>query len=168
MPRRAHGIGPATREPAVLLTSELVTNGIIHGRTEVEVRLDITEDAVRVEVTDSGKEGCPVAEDARPDADRGRGLMIVSRLASSWGVELSRSGTAVWFELRCSRTPSSRRSPFALGAIAFGLVVSTVMTNYVTGLTSGVSLGIVAAFVGGKIIPATRDSQQTRSTDPKV
>src|SRR3954447_3885961 len=129
------GIGPATREPAVLLTSELVTNGIIHGRTDVEVQLDITEDAVRVEVIDSGKEGCPVAEDVQPDADHGRGLMIVSRLSSSWGVELSRSRTAVWFELRCSRAPPPRRSRFALDAIAararhlFGRVSSSPLSR---------------------------------------
>jgi anti-sigma regulatory factor (Ser/Thr protein kinase) len=111
------GIGPGTREPAVLLTSELVTNGIIHGRTDVEVRLDITEDAVRVEVIDGGA-GCPVPENARPDADHGRGLMIVSRLASRWGVQLSSGGTVVWFELRCSGAPSPRRSPSAVDAIA--------------------------------------------------
>jgi anti-sigma regulatory factor (Ser/Thr protein kinase) len=113
------GFGAAVREPAVLLTSELVTNGIIHGGTEVEVRLDITEDAVRVEVTDGGEEGCPVAEVAQPDADHGRGLMIVSRLASRWGVNLSKTGTAVWFELRCSAAPSPRPSAFdALSAQA--------------------------------------------------
>jgi len=111
------GIGSAMREPAVLLTSELVTNGIIHGCTDVEVRLDITEDAVRVEVTDGGVDGCPVAEVVQPDAEHGRGLMIVSRLASRWGVELSRSGTAVWFELRCPGSPARRERPLLLAAV---------------------------------------------------
>jgi len=82
----------------VLLTSELVTNGIMHGHTDVEVQLDITGDVVRVEVTDGG-DGCPVAKDVQPGADHGRGLMIVSSLATSWGVRLAAARTAVWFEL---------------------------------------------------------------------
>ena len=112
------GIGSDMREPAVLLTSELVTNGIIHGCTDVEVRLDITEDAVRVEVTDGGLEGCPVAEIVQPDAEHGRGLMIVSRLASRWGVELSGGGTAVWFELRCPPSPARRERQLLLNTVA--------------------------------------------------
>src|SRR5437868_5106719 len=82
--------------------------------TDVEIRLDITEDAVRVEVTDDGVEGCPVAEVVQPDAEHGRGLMIVSRLASRWGVELSGGGTAVWFELRCPRSPARRERQLLL------------------------------------------------------
>lgn len=113
----AEGVGPATREPAVLLTSELITNGILHGGTEVELRLELTQDALRVEVADSGR-GCPVMEAVLLDAEQGRGLMIVSRLASRWGVELASTRTAVWFELRFprSRDPRHRREP--LDAVA--------------------------------------------------
>jgi anti-sigma regulatory factor (Ser/Thr protein kinase) len=112
----AAGIDSATREPAVLLTSELVTNGIIHGGSHVDVRLDLAQDALRVEVVDSGC-GCPVAEAVAPDAEHGRGLMIVSGLASRWGVELGSSRTAVWFELSCPRSPTRRERPRLLDAV---------------------------------------------------
>jgi anti-sigma regulatory factor (Ser/Thr protein kinase) len=97
----AEGIDPAACSSAELLTSELVTNGIVHGRTEVQVRLDLTQQAVRVEVTDGGG-GSPLAAQVPPEAERGRGLMIVSRLARRWGVASESGRTAVWFEVRPS------------------------------------------------------------------
>jgi two-component sensor histidine kinase len=113
----AEGVDSAAAVPAVLLTSELVTNGVIHARTDLEIRLDLTLDAIRVEVVDLGG-GCPVAEEAPPDADKGRGLMIVSNLATRWGVGLEADRTAVWFELRCPRTPTRRERQLLLDAVA--------------------------------------------------
>ena len=113
----AEGVDSAAAVPAVLLTSELVTNGVIHAGTDLEVRLDVAEDAIRVEVVDSGG-GCPVAEEVPPDAERGRGLTIVSRLATRWGVALDAGRTAVWFELRSPRSPTRRERQLLLDAVA--------------------------------------------------
>ena len=93
-------------DDAILCLSELVANACLHsvsaqrgGRLAVRVQLHGAH--LRVEVRD---EGGPWAESQREDAQGGRGLLIVDRLASTWG----RSGNAetgwiTWFELEpCS------------------------------------------------------------------
>lgn len=103
--------------PAILLTSELVTNGVLHAETEIDLLVGIEGEALRVEVVDHGG-GCPVAERPAPDAERGRGLFIVSRLATRWGVVLETERKSVWFELRCPRQPSRRERRVLLDALA--------------------------------------------------
>jgi anti-sigma regulatory factor (Ser/Thr protein kinase) len=94
----AGGFEEADTFSALLLTSELVTNAVLHAGTDLEVGLDVGDDAIRVEVTDRGA-GYPLVERAGLDAEQGRGLMIVSRLASRWGVAVKPDRKAVWFEL---------------------------------------------------------------------
>jgi len=84
---------------ASLLTSELATNALIHGDTPFGVRVLRTEAGVRVEVDDDGG-GTPVELGVDNTADRGRGLMMVARMARRWGVERHGNyGKTVWFEL---------------------------------------------------------------------
>lgn len=85
-------------DDALLLTSELVTNAILHGRSEVCVEVQERGRLMRISVFDeNSRHPQPVAED--PDALDGRGLALVDALARSWGVEDRRLGKAVWFEL---------------------------------------------------------------------
>ena len=49
-------------------------------------------------VTDSAP-GIARMRDPSPDADSGRGLLIVDRLASSWGVDYLARGKRVWAEI---------------------------------------------------------------------
>jgi hypothetical protein len=93
--------------PALLLTSELVTNAVIHANTDVELRTEVAGDVLRIEVLDRGA-GCPTPIRAPPDAEWGRGLTILSAVAHRWGVVMERSEKLVWAELRCP-SPSSRR-----------------------------------------------------------
>lgn len=84
-----------------LMISELVTNAVQHGRHSgdhsIGLVIEVGRDEVRVTVGDHGDgfERPPAPENGQP---RGRGLMIVDRLASRWGIE-PRSPTTVWFEL---------------------------------------------------------------------
>lgn len=83
-----------------LLTSELVTNAIVHARTPLVLRAEVLADRLRVSVRD--EESRPPALTARDlDATGGRGLALVDALADSWGVETARSvvGKTVYFEL---------------------------------------------------------------------
>jgi anti-sigma regulatory factor (Ser/Thr protein kinase) len=92
-----------TRGLATLLTSEIVTNALIHGRAPVSVTALWSAVAVRVEVTDEGAQ-MPVRLAAGPDARQGRGLLIVEALAERWGAErLASGGKVVWFELSPDR-----------------------------------------------------------------
>jgi anti-sigma regulatory factor (Ser/Thr protein kinase) len=85
-------------EPATLLTSELVTNAVLHARSAVEVTVRLTDGQLWVGVSDSNT-GSPVRKRYGPDAGTGRGLLLVERIASAWGTELSASGKVVWFRL---------------------------------------------------------------------
>ena len=88
------------RDRAALLTSELVTNAVIHARTRfsVAVLLDSSVTSVTVEVSDGSFE-MPRSEGAEIDDDRGRGLALVGRLSSRWGCRPEAEGKTVWFAL---------------------------------------------------------------------
>ena len=108
------GVTDSFAYPAVLATSELVTNAVVHAATRVDLRVEIAGGTLRVEVVDYG-DGCPVYARVAPDADYGRGLMVVSRVATRWGVDLELDRKSVWFELPRSSRPLSRgRRPFPL------------------------------------------------------
>ena len=84
-----------------LLTSEVVTNAIIHGRSGPLLAVDVTECAIRVAVGDMSPQ-LPVRGLGRVDDVSGRGVMIVEELATAWGVERERNGSKrVWFEVAC-------------------------------------------------------------------
>jgi anti-sigma regulatory factor (Ser/Thr protein kinase) len=84
-------------ETAMLLTSELVTNAILHARADITVTLR-GEGPLRVTVLDQDMDG-PSGRHVREPLDRGGGLRLVDTLAASWGVTIEERGTAVWFEL---------------------------------------------------------------------
>jgi anti-sigma regulatory factor (Ser/Thr protein kinase) len=81
-----------------LIASELVTNAVKAGPADVALELVIHRDLISVAVTDSAP-GVARMRDPSPDADSGRGLLIVDRLATSWGVDYLAGGKRVWAEL---------------------------------------------------------------------
>lgn len=89
------------RASAVLLTSELATNAVVHARTWFEVSIRTSERHVRIEVADTN-EVVPQMAEMTDGAANGRGLRIVDGIASSWGVEPGHPGKTVWFELEDS------------------------------------------------------------------
>lgn len=90
-------------EDAGLLVSELVTNSVVHGRAGAGVRVELTvglsEERVRVEVTDPGP-GFGDVGGAAADEPGGFGLFLVTQVADAWGVSGEEDPTTVWFELR--------------------------------------------------------------------
>ncbi|MEU6950601.1 SpoIIE family protein phosphatase [Streptomyces sp. NPDC046316] len=90
-------------DDAVVLTSELVTNAVIHAGTAADVLCLRSEDGIRVEVADRYPEreiplqgGRTVAH---PDRENGRGLLLCAALATRWGVEYTPTHKRVWFQL---------------------------------------------------------------------
>jgi anti-sigma regulatory factor (Ser/Thr protein kinase) len=95
-------VGADLRDAAVLVVSELVTNAVRHAGTDLEVEVALIPGGVRVQVSDSGG-GYPVAREADPQDERGRGLGIVDSVAARWGVEdVPAGGKRVWVDLRPS------------------------------------------------------------------
>ena len=85
---------------AELLSSELVTNAVVHARTTVEVEAAYDDASVlRVEVYDRSTDEVTAKPPPPDSAEGGRGLAIVARLAWHWGVEPLSSGKRVWFTL---------------------------------------------------------------------
>lgn len=91
-------------DDAVVLTSELVTNAVVHAGTSATVLCLREEDAVRVEVSDLYPErqldlpSAPAGMDD-PEREGGRGLLLCSTLANRWGVEYTPTDKQVWFLL---------------------------------------------------------------------
>jgi anti-sigma regulatory factor (Ser/Thr protein kinase) len=93
-------------ETAELATSELVTNAVLHARTEISVVVNIEGADVWVEIRDGSGTGlsAPVPRDVKVDADPvtvpsvGNGLLILGAVTRRWGVrEEPGVGKAVWF-----------------------------------------------------------------------
>lgn len=92
------GLSGDLTDTAQLLTSELVTNAIIHGRSQVTVKTSLAEGRLRVEVGDDNSRH-PELRLTDDSALDGRGLHLVALLAASWGVSDQPFGKTVWFEL---------------------------------------------------------------------
>jgi hypothetical protein len=96
-------------EVARLLVSELVTNAVLHARTELTLTLDRTDSVVRVQVEDHNPR-LPVLRSQSGDAGTGRGLRVLDKMASSWGSHTIEGGKVVWFELWTEDTGSRPRT----------------------------------------------------------
>jgi anti-sigma regulatory factor (Ser/Thr protein kinase) len=101
-------------ENAVLLTSELVTNAVMHSASRCSggtITIEIGESAggVRIEVTDAGSDlSAPVVRGDAYASD-GHGLFLVQTLSEQWGYLRSDTGTTVW----CWLTASAGAAPGA-------------------------------------------------------
>lgn len=85
---------------AVLVTSELAANAIMHAGSRCRIRLSLNAATLRIDVIDAGA-GTPEPQLADVSAERGRGLRMVDAVAAAWGIEaLPGDGKLVWAELR--------------------------------------------------------------------
>ena len=93
------GRRPAVRlDDVALVVSELVTNAVLHGDGDITLDVVVDDDAVHVEVADR-EPNLPDQPNAALDAESGRGLLLVSRVATQWGVRRSSPGKVVWAHL---------------------------------------------------------------------
>ncbi len=102
-------------DDAVVLTSELVTNAVVHAGTAADVLCLRSDDGVRIEVADRYPEreiplqGSPVNMGS-PDREGGRGLQLCAALAGRWGVEYTPTHKQVWFQLDLPERPVGTRA----------------------------------------------------------
>ena len=92
-------VGDEVVETVELLTSELVTNVVLHARSSPELVVSLDDGVVRVEVWDSTATP-PIRRSPDAQSASGRGINIVAELAAEWGVEKIPDGKRVWFEVR--------------------------------------------------------------------
>ena len=99
----------AVADTVVLLASELCENAVLHAGTEYEVDLRIEAGEVVVTVSDHG--AGPLEQHLSQPRRRygraaahGRGLLLLTRLATAWGTRHERDGThRTWFSVAVDR-----------------------------------------------------------------
>ncbi|HZD66218.1 MAG TPA: ATP-binding protein [Acidimicrobiales bacterium] len=94
-------------EVAALLTSELVTNALLHARSGTRLVLTLEDDqGLRVDVHDDSPR-LPRRQRYRDLASTGRGVVLLDALADRWGAEPARDGKRVWFVLAPPPDPTA-------------------------------------------------------------
>lgn len=85
-------------ETVVLLVSEVVTNAVLHARSEVVLLIQQRQDVTRIEVSDASPVP-PRLHNFTAESATGRGLRLLDQLALRWGADSSGTGKVVWFEV---------------------------------------------------------------------
>jgi serine phosphatase RsbU (regulator of sigma subunit)/anti-sigma regulatory factor (Ser/Thr protein kinase) len=99
-------------DEALLLTTELTTNGVVHARTDIDIEVVADRDELTVTVTDFATAtatgfatGFTTGLPSRTTptggelAESGRGMLLVDHFATSWGTTRYTGGKGVWFRL---------------------------------------------------------------------
>ncbi len=91
---------PDTVDVIRLLVTELVTNSVRHAEAQaVDMRVYVTRNYVRLEVTDRGPGFQFEGREEGQDLEGGWGLYLVDRLADRWGVTNEGGASRVWAEI---------------------------------------------------------------------
>lgn len=93
--RRHVGADSPTVETVLLLTSELVTNAVLHARTPLDLTLQVNEESVLIAVADDDGRR-PEQKPASTERLDGRGIALVAALSRDWGSDVHPGGKTVW------------------------------------------------------------------------
>lgn len=83
------------RDSAELLASELVTNGVLHARSDLTLGVVARETCVLIAVSDRNLSQ-PSERQPNLSAEGGRGIALVSTIARHWGVTPQVDGKIIW------------------------------------------------------------------------
>jgi len=100
------GIAPDATERVRVVVTELMANSVRHAGTPIELWLRCTQNYVHVSVTDHDTRPARLRSPENPDDEGGRGLIIVSGFAQSWGCRPRADGKVTWATVR--RRPVGR------------------------------------------------------------
>jgi anti-sigma regulatory factor (Ser/Thr protein kinase) len=100
-------LDPEVIDTIELLVSELTTNVVKHAGGRASLQVCRNDDVIRIEVRDASPAQVPVERDVDLDATHGRGLLLVSTLASSWGYERENNQKCTWAEFNLRSMASS-------------------------------------------------------------
>jgi phosphoserine phosphatase RsbU/P len=112
-------------DAALLLTTELSTNAVVHAGTDLELEVVADPAGLTVMVVDNARgvvaAGEPPSIGPSHDlAERGRGLLLVDHFASRWGTTHHRNGKGVWFRLTRDGKPEPPGTDAATTGLAAG------------------------------------------------
>ncbi len=99
------------KDSIAVITSELVANAVQHGAgaiLTIGLRINPIQRRLLIEVHDDSTT-LPTARSASPDAESGRGMLLVQRLSLNHGFERTDHGKKVWAELGIPAQPLTRR-----------------------------------------------------------
>src|SRR5437868_741961 len=173
-------------DEALLLTTELTTNAVLHARTDMDIEIAADGDCVTVTVMDFHHG--PITHHHWPSRravtprpvdqldERGRGLLLVDQLATYWGTLHHPDGKGVWFRLERLSVGAARRggpaptSPAPVGSAVGGtsagqpLATDLVPMATATMLTERPAAGITAdaASVSAKALDGLVAADRTR------
>jgi DNA-binding NarL/FixJ family response regulator len=86
-------------DEASLIVTELATNAVLHAQSPYEVRLRRSGGVVRIEVADRDA-GTPEPQPFSATAESGRGIVLISAISASWGIDTEPGeGKVTWAEL---------------------------------------------------------------------
>lgn len=100
---------PEVVSDAATIASELVTNALRAGSTEISLSLALRPDSVYIEVEDDAVGTVAPAHPA-PTDPKGRGLLVVAALSREWGVSPVEGGAKhVWAEVALTNHQDGRQ-----------------------------------------------------------
>lgn len=99
-----------TIDDVVLLTSELLTNAVVHARTQVHLEAMVGSGRVHVSVADESHR-LPRTNWTTDLTPTGRGMHTVACLSHRYGVEPTPDGKVTWFEIALFGQPQSDLPP---------------------------------------------------------
>jgi anti-sigma regulatory factor (Ser/Thr protein kinase) len=96
------GIDQPVIEDAELLVTEVVTNAVIHARTNITLEVSLQPEKLRFEVSDLDDRHVTRRQPTEREAT-GRGMFLVDSLATDWDVLYGETGKTVRFSLSLDR-----------------------------------------------------------------
>lgn len=108
-----HHLGDDLADSICLVVSELVTNAVLHARTDVVLSLELRPGVMRIGVRD-GSLATLAIRNYPAEAVTGRGLGVVEALSRAWGAVADGDGKLVWaeFDLAGAKTVDAPSAPF--------------------------------------------------------
>jgi anti-sigma regulatory factor (Ser/Thr protein kinase) len=107
---RSWSVPEATVSNVEIAVSELVSNAVEHGVGQIDLELDLAGARLLLRVRD-GEASAPVRRTVDEQAVRGRGLLIVEALSTSWGHHADGDGKWVWAEFALPDEPPGEADP---------------------------------------------------------
>jgi len=94
------GVSSSVAERLLVIVTELVGNAVRHAGTPIEFTLRCSNHYVHVHVRDLSNRPGAIRGPTFPDAESGRGLMLVDAFTSAWGCRPTPDGKVMWATIR--------------------------------------------------------------------